>query len=405
MNYSETLSYLFDQLPMYQRQGASAYKASLDTTHALLSAIGNPQQGSVKFIHVAGTNGKGSVSHMLASVLQEAGYKVGLFTSPHLKDFRERIRINGQVISEQVVIDFVSKNSTAFEQLKPSFFEMVAALAFQVFRDNQVDMAILEVGMGGRLDSTNVIDPLLSVITNIGLDHTQFLGDSIEKVAAEKSGIIKPNRPVVIGPMKPSAKAVILERAALNNSKSYDASHFSVPYQTDLKGLYQRENLKTVVASLEALTEMGIAIAPNHRQTGLNRVVKNTGLLGRWQTIGTQPLIICDVAHNTDGLTHVLDQVAHTPHKELHIVFGMVGDKNIDEILSMLPKNARYYFCAAAIPRALPSRDLQQKAAALHLSGKCYPSVGDALMDAKQHAASEDLIFVGGSVFVVAEAL
>lgn len=390
---------------MYQRQGASAYKASLDTTLDLLRALGNPQKGNVKFIHVAGTNGKGSVSHMIASTLQEAGYKTGLFTSPHLKDFRERIKINGQVITEETVIEFVAENATVFEQLKPSFFEMTAALAFQVFNRSGVEIAVLETGMGGRLDSTNVVDPLLAIITNIGLDHTQFLGDSIEKVAAEKAGIIKPNRPVVIGPMRAEAQLVISDKAISKNSRIYDAQLYSPPWQTDLNGTYQQQNLKTVAASLEALSQQGVSISPAHIRSGLLRVVKNTGLLGRWQTISEQPLTICDVAHNVDGLTHVLQQIKTIPHQNLHFVFGMVGDKDISTILSMLPKNATYYFCAAAIPRALKAEDLQKSAALHHLVGNCYPSVNQALHKAQQNAGADDLVFVGGSVFVVAEAI
>lgn len=403
MNYSETLSYLFEQLPMYQRQGASAYKANLDTTYDLLEALGNPQKGSVKFIHVAGTNGKGSVSHMLASILQEAGFKTGLFTSPHLKDFRERIKIDGQIISEEIVIDFVAGNSTLFEQLKPSFFEMTAGLAFQVFNRAQVEIAILETGMGGRLDSTNVVDPMLSIITNIGLDHTQFLGDSIEKVATEKAGIIKPNRPVVTGPMRSEALGVISEIAKVNGSLVYEAQSYDSPWQTDLKGTYQKQNLRTVTASLAALSDLGIDISPAHIRTGLLEVVKNTGLLGRWQTLSEQPHTICDVAHNVDGLTHVLQQIEATPYQNLHFVFGMVGDKNVSDILSMLPKDASYYFCAAAIPRAMNAEELQKMAILHQLVGQHYSSVSLALETARKNATANDLIFVGGSVFVVAE--
>lgn len=405
MTYQATLDFLFSQLPMYQRIGAAAYKADLDTTWKLLEALGNPQNGSVKFIHVAGTNGKGSVCHMLASVLQEAGYKTGLFTSPHLKDFRERIRINGEMISKESVVAFVENNRGDFKKIQPSFFEMSAALAFHCFKDANVDIAVLETGMGGRLDSTNVVVPEVSVITNIGLDHTQFLGNTIAAIAGEKAGIIKPERPVVAGPMLPEALSVIREAASSRCSPLSEAKVEQPAPKTDLTGSYQPENVATAIATIGVLIERGFKISDFHIERGLASVVRNTGLLGRWQTLATDPLTICDVGHNVDGMKHVVRQIESTPHQQLHFVLGMVGDKNIDEVLQLLPRDAEYYFCAASIPRAMDAQKLRETGLQQGLKGETYISVPEALQAATAAAKQNDLVFVGGSIFVVAEAL
>jgi dihydrofolate synthase / folylpolyglutamate synthase len=405
MNYQETLDYLYSQLPMFQRIGQAAYKANLDNTYALLHALGNPHLGKVKYIHIAGTNGKGSVSSMIASVLQEAGYKTGLFTSPHLKDFRERIRINGQMISEAEVVQFVAKHRADFEHIQPSFFEMTAALAFKYFAENEVEIAVMETGMGGRLDSTNVITPEVAVITNIGLDHVQFLGDTIEAIAAEKGGIIKPGVPVVCGEMLPEALAVLQNIAAARKAAVVPLVKDATNFKTDLAGNYQRYNLPVALTALRTLRQFGFNITEDHLRTGLLNVQLNTGLSGRWQVLQSNPLCIADVAHNADGITEVLAQLATLSYRQLHFVLGMVGDKDIGAILNMLPKNARYYFCQAAIPRALDKDLLAQKAAASGLTGAVYPSVAAAFKSAKDAAQTNDLVFVGGSVFTVAEVL
>lgn len=405
MTYQETLEYLFGQLPMYQRVGAAAYKADLNTTWQLLEALGNPQKSEVRYIHVAGTNGKGSVCHMLASVLQEAGYKIGLFTSPHLKDFRERVRINGKPISASAVVDFVEKHRKVFERLRPSFFEMTAALAFTHFGHEAVDFAILETGMGGRLDSTNVVVPEVAVITNIGMDHTQFLGDTIAAIASEKAGIIKSGRPVVAGPMRPEALSVIEQTAAERKCQLYVAKVKRVKYNTDLSGQYQNENLATALSCIDVLRQSGVEISEQSISLGLSKVVSNTGLLGRWQQLSDQPRIICDVGHNADGIDRILNQLANYAYDTLHVVFGMVSDKQADDILALLPKDARYYFCAANVPRALPVDALQTAATRAGLKGDAYQGVRAALDAAKSEATDNDLIFVGGSLFVVAEVL
>lgn len=402
MNYQETLEFLFSQLPMYQRIGAAAYKADLSTTWKLMQALDHPERAPVKFIHVAGTNGKGSVSHMIASVLQEASYKTGLFTSPHLKDFRERIRINGTPIPEEEVVNFVNRYSALFDSIKPSFFEMTSAMALCHFRNEQVDFAVLETGMGGRLDSTNVVIPAVSVITNIGLDHTQFLGSTIQEIAREKAGIIKNDIPVVTGKMNPDALSVIREIAESKNAPLSEAVE-TTNYETDLKGNYQHENVATATTALQILRENFASIKTENIISGLKQVVANTGLLGRWQTLAEHPLTICDVGHNEDGIRHVVHQIQQIPHRRLHIVWGMTGDKNISSILSLLPRNASYYFCAAQIPRALNVAELAQKASEAGLSGVAYSSVNQALEAARNAAHEDDLIFVGGSVFVVAE--
>lgn len=403
MNYQETLAHLFSQLPMYQRIGGAAYKADLSTTQQLMEALGHPEQSGVKFIHVAGTNGKGSVSHLIASVLQQAGYKTGLFTSPHLKDFRERIRINGMPISENEVVNFVAQHSTLFATLQPSFFEMTAALALLHFKKENAAFAVIETGMGGRLDSTNVIIPKVSVITNIGLDHTQFLGSSIDAIAREKAGIIKDGTPVVCGQMHPDALRAIRE-VAKNRSALLTEAPAQSEFTSDLKGVYQQQNIATAVTTLRLLQKSN-EINDQHLYHGLNNVVANTHLQGRWQQLSTQPLSICDVGHNEDGVRMVVEQIGQTPHRKLHMVWGMTSDKDIEAILNLLPRTATYYFCAAKIPRALDAETLAEKAAALSLQGKAYISVADAVETARNNAHPEDLVFIGGSVFVVAEVI
>jgi dihydrofolate synthase/folylpolyglutamate synthase len=402
MNYQETLEYLFSQLPMFQRIGQAAYKANLDNTYSLLKALGNPHQSEVKYVHVAGTNGKGSVSSMIASALQEAGYKTGLFTSPHLKDFRERIKINGQTISENEVVAFVEKHRNAFEEIKPSFFEMTAALAFKHFTENKVDIAVLETGMGGRLDSTNVVVPEVSVITNIGLDHTQFLGDTISAIAMEKAGIIKKAIPVVIGKLHPDALKVMEQTALKHSAKLITFKEEYNQYHSDLKGDYQQWNVPVAVAALKELKQ-NWNISDAHISSGLNKVIANTGLLGRWQTLQTLPLCIADVAHNKDGIYEVLKQIEKLEFTRLHFVIGVVGDKDLNAILALLPKTACYYFCQAQIPRALDKQLLKEKASEFGLIGEVYNSVAEAFNTSKSMAKATDLVFVGGSVFTVAE--
>jgi len=405
MNYQETLDYLFAQLPMFQRIGQAAYKANLDNTYALLHALGNPHHGKVKYVHVAGTNGKGSVSCMIASVLQEAGYKTGLFTSPHLKDFRERIRINGQMISEAEVVQFVKNHRADFEHIQPSFFEMTAALAFKYFAENEVEIAVMETGMGGRLDSTNVVTPEVAVITNIGLDHVQFLGDTIEAIAVEKGGIIKPGVPVVCGEMRPEALAVLQNIAAESKSAVVPLEKDAVNYPAGLAGHYQRLNVPVALTAIRTLQKHGYRISEEHLRSGLLQVNQNTGLSGRWQILQTNPLCIADVAHNVDGLKEVLAQLKSLSFEKLHFVLAVVGDKDISTILGMLPKNATYYFCQANIPRALDKTLLAQQAKTHQLTGEVYLSVAEAHHAALQNADSKDLVFVGGSVFTVAEIL
>ncbi|WP_413999382.1 bifunctional folylpolyglutamate synthase/dihydrofolate synthase [Flavobacterium sp. W1B] len=406
MNYQETTAWMFNQLPMYQLQGASAYKKDLTNTHLLINHLGNPHT-NLKCIHVAGTNGKGSTSHMLASILQEAGYKVGLYTSPHLKDYRERIKINGTEIAEDFVCDFINSNKVFFESNDISFFEMSVGLAFAYFAKEKVDIAIIEVGMGGRLDATNIITPLVSVITNIGLDHTQFLGNNLESVAFEKAGIIKPGIPVVIGEYTPETQPVFLAKAKENNSKIYFASDIiSNVYPSDLIGDYQIHNKKTVLQTIAILNEgKEYEIKPENIQSGLLNVVKNTGLQGRWQQLGESPKVICDTAHNKEGLKIVLNQIQNEKFDTLHIVLGVVNDKDLDEILPLFPKKAIYYFCKPNIPRGLDAQILKQKAASFKLNGEVYNSVSEAYNKAIHNASKTDFIYIGGSTFVVAEIL
>ena len=402
MNYQETLAWLFSQLPVYQRIGAAAYKVDIGNIVQACEQLNNPHQ-QFKSIHIAGTNGKGSTSHMLASILQEAGYKTGLYTSPHLKDFRERIRINGAMIPEPEVVKFVTHHKDWFTEINMSFFEMTVAMAFNFFAKEKVEIAIIETGLGGRLDSTNIVTPELSIITNVGLDHTALLGNSLKKIASEKGGIIKKNTAVIIGRKQMETTTVFEEKAATKNAPLQYAHPFS--FDSDLKGNYQKENINTCVSSIYKLQEMGWKISEEHIKNGLNKVVENTRLLGRWQTIHNKPLTICDTGHNEDAVQNILTQIRQTPHEKLHIVWGAVKDKNINKILKLLPKNAIYYFCEANIPRALPKDILLRLAKRHALKGKYYPSVKVALSNAKKIAKIKDLIFVGGSTFVVAEVL
>ncbi|MDP1726630.1 MAG: folylpolyglutamate synthase/dihydrofolate synthase family protein [Bacteroidota bacterium] len=426
MNYSETLSYLFDRLPMFTRVGSSAFKKDLTNTLALCKALGEPQK-QFKSIHIAGTNGKGSCSHMLASILQEAGYKTGLYTSPHLKDFRERIRINGKMIEEQTVVDFVSKHKALFEEIEPSFFEWTVALCFDTFAKQKIDIAIIETGLGGRLDSTNVIIPILSIITNIGWDHMDMLGDSLTKIAQEKAGIIKPKVPAVIGEYHnetyPVFKAVANENDSplllsnqwieVNHFKStLSQSVFDIHFEygetwknlsSDLTGLYQQKNIATVLCSVLQLQKQGFKINENDIRHGLFSVQKNSGLTGRWHILDQHPLIVCDTGHNVNGMEWVVKQIALQKFVQLHMVIGMVKDKEINKILALLPRDAAYYFCKADIPRGLDEKELQAQGIAFQLKGKTYPSVADAFMAARKAANKEDMIFIGGSTFVVAE--
>lgn len=406
MNYQETLDWMFSQLPMYQTQGTSAYKKDLTNTILLANHLGNPEK-DLKCIHVAGTNGKGSTSHMLASVLQEASYKVGLYTSPHLKDYRERIKINGKEISKQFVCDFIEANKEFLEQNSLSFFEMSVGLAFQYFKESKTDINIIEVGMGGRLDSTNIITPLVSVITNIGLDHTQFLGNTLEAIAFEKAGIIKRNVPVVIGEYTNETKPVFQSKADEMQSDIYFASELiSEDYLSDLIGDYQEHNKKTVLQTLKVLQETtSFQISEENVKQGLQKVVKNTGLQGRWQQLGANPKIICDTAHNEHGLKIAINQLKKEKFAKLHIVLGMVNDKSLNNILPIFPKNAKYYFCKPIISRGLDALVLQKEASEFGLEGKIYNSVSEAYVNAKHNASSDDFIYVGGSTFVVAEIL
>ena len=406
MNYQETTNWMFNQLPMYQLQGASAYKKDLTNAHLLVNHLDNPQK-NINCIHVAGTNGKGSTSHMLASILQEAGYKVGLYTSPHLKDFRERIKINGIEISEEFVCDFINQNKVFFESNDMSFFEMTVGLAFDYFAKEKVDIALVEVGMGGRLDATNVIIPLASVITNIGLDHTQFLGNTLEAIAYEKAGIIKTKIPVIIGEYSDETKAVFLAKAKENHSEIYFASDLiQEPLTSDLIGDYQVHNTKTVLQTVTIInSQKEFKISEANVKSGLLNVVKNTGLEGRCQQLGEFPKIICDTAHNKNGLEIVMKQIQKEKFDTLHIILGAVNDKDLDEILPLFPSDAIYYFCKPNIPRGLDSQILKEKATQFGLTGKVYNSVSESYTKALQNASKSDFIFIGGSTFVVAEIL
>lgn len=406
MNYQETINWMFNQLPMYQLQGASAYKKDLTNAYLLSNHLSNPEK-NLKCIHVAGTNGKGSTSHMLASILAEAGYKVGLYTSPHLKDFRERIKINGTKISEEFVCDFINENKTFFEANDMSFFEMTVGLAFDYFSKEKVDIAIIEVGMGGRLDATNIIRPKISVITNISLDHIQFLGNTLELIANEKAGIIKPEIPVVIGEYTPETKKVFKSKALENNSEIYFASNLILEtYPSDLIGDYQEHNIKTVQQTISILnTQKEFIVSDINIKSGLLNVIKNTSLEGRWQQLGEFPKIICDTAHNKNGLEIVMKQIQKETFDTLHIVLGVVNDKNLDDIMPLLPTNAKYYFCKPNIPRGLDAYDLQKKALEFGLKGEVFNSVSESYKTALDYSDKTDFIYIGGSTFVVAEIL
>ncbi|TDP57760.1 bifunctional folylpolyglutamate synthase/dihydrofolate synthase [Flavobacterium dankookense] len=406
MNYQQTLDWMFNQLPMYQTQGASAYKEDLTNTILLANYLGNPEK-QLKCIHVAGTNGKGSTSHLLASVLQEAGYKVGLYTSPHLKDYRERIKINGKDIDEHFVVEFIAAHKSFLENTQLSFFEMSVGLAFDYFSKHKTDINIIEVGLGGRLDSTNIITPLVSVITNIGLDHTQFLGNTLQAIAFEKAGIIKPSIPVVIGEYHNETKPVFIKKATETNSEIFFASDLITQnYTSDLIGDYQEHNKRTVLQTLKVLQDTtDFKIAETAIQLGFQNAIKNTGLQGRWQQLGSNPKVVCDTAHNEHGLRIVLNQLKKEDYTQLHIVLGVVNDKNLDEILPLFPKNAIYYFCRPNIPRGLDVLVLYEKATEFGLKGEICNSVSKAYSNAKENAAATDFIYIGGSTFVVAEIL
>ena len=429
MTYIQTVDYLFSHLPLFHRTGPAAYKANLDNTLALDVHLNHPHR-KFKTIHVAGTNGKGSVSHMLAAILQKSGYKTGLFTSPHLIDFRERIRINGEMITEDYVCRFVDENINLIEKISPSFFELTTLMAFCYFADSNIEIAVIETGMGGRLDSTNIITPLVSVITNIGLDHTQFLGNTLELVAAEKAGIIKKNIPAVIGEWQQETESVYKAFTNKKHSELFYASKkytiqatFQSPerkqimyvrsgenliYESltlDLLGVYQKKNIPTVLQTVDCLREIGVSISREAIYEGLQKVTTITGLRGRWETIGYNPLIICDTGHNAEGISEVVEQIRQTAHKKLHFIFGTVSDKDASKVLTLLPTDAKYYFTKADIPRALDPELLRQQAKAFGLQGKSFAEVKKAFEAARSAANAEDMIFIGGSTFVVGELL
>jgi dihydrofolate synthase/folylpolyglutamate synthase len=424
MNYDQTLEYLFTQLPMFSRVGAAAYKADLTNTVALCEALGNPQH-QFKSIHIAGTNGKGSTSHMLASILQTAGYKTGLYTSPHLVDFRERIKIDGDYCSKDFVVAFTEKIKPLIEAIQPSFFEITVAMAFSYFAEQKVDIAVIEVGLGGRLDSTNIITPEVSVITNIGLDHTQFLGNTIPEIAGEKAGIIKKDIPCVISEYTAETMPVF-EAAANNTTITYASDVYSIQhtkyahdylqvdiannvtgatntYSLDLNGSYQAKNVLGVLTAVGILQTKGWKITNENIATGLSHVKANTGLYGRWQVIGSNPTTVVDVAHNVAGIQTLLEQIAQINYTHLHLVFGMVKDKDIDSVLALLPAQATYYFTKAQIERAIDAQELHQKAGVYGLQGNTYLTVNEGIAAAKKQAQPTDLIVVCGSVFLVGE--
>ncbi len=428
MTYTQTLDYLFSRLPMFQRIGAAAYKANLDNTIAICKALGNPEK-KIKCVHVAGTNGKGSSSHMLAAVLQQAGYKTGLYTSPHLIDFRERIKINGKQIPKTEIVKFVEDYKITFESIEPSFFEWTVGLALHYFAEQEVDIAIIEVGLGGRLDSTNVIKPECCLITNIGFDHVNLLGNTLPLIAGEKAGIIKEKIPVVISQTQLevlsvfNTKAQVLKAPITFADKQYKAISHSFQdnllgiellnkannetqlYKLDIPGLYQIKNLQGVLSCLEILKKKGFIIENDAVLQALQNVKKLTGLMGRWQTLSEKPFVIADTGHNEDGIKEVLKNLERYTYKKLHIILGVVNDKDVTSILKLLPKTATYYFCKANIPRALPEKELFDLAKQHDLKGKKFSTVTDALTEAKKQAKTTDLIFIGGSTFTVADAL
>jgi dihydrofolate synthase/folylpolyglutamate synthase len=429
MNYEETLHWMFKQIPMYQRTGKAAYKVDLEKTHEIDKYFGHPHQ-AFKTIHVAGTNGKGSVSHIMASVLQCAGYKTGLYTSPHLKDFRERIKINGEMVEKEFVINFIEENKDYFLEIGPSFFEMSVAMAFKYFREQHVDIAVIEVGMGGRLDSTNIITPEVTAITNIGLDHTQFLGNTLEEIAQEKAGTIKKNVPVVIGETNEKTQPVFKDIAArvrtditfadqeltIRKTKTtkelvseynvyQDGKVFLEKLETDLLGNYQSKNIVTALMIIEKLKDKGYEIQEEHTREGIGNVCKISGFWGRWIVLDKKPWMVCDTAHNREGLTYIMDQLKEISTDHIHFVLGFVNDKNLDNVLDLFPKNGLYYFTKADIPRALDEYDLAKKAGEYDLQGKAYASVKEAIKAARENAKKNDLIYIGGSTFVVSEVI
>ena len=400
MTYQQTLDWMFAQLPMYQKEGKTAYKKDLTNIVAFSKELEHPEK-KFKSIHVGGTNGKGSTSHMLASILQEAGYKVGLYTSPHLKSFTERIRINGDEIPKENVTSFIAKHQTFLKEQQLSFFEMTVGLAFDYFANEKVDVAIIEVGLGGRLDSTNIITPEIAVVTNIGLDHVQILGDTLPKIALEKAGIIKPTIPVVVGEKQPEVEHVFLEKAKALDAKIEFASDTNYEYATDLLGEYQKANVKTAITAIHNLDTF--KASEKAIQKGLLHVVQNTNLQGRWQILREAPKVICDTAHNKEGLQTVMQQLQKETYNKLHIVLGVVSDKDLDDILPLFPTNATYYFCKPNIPRGLSADVLMEKASKYNLEGNFFESVQMAYQEALLIANQQDVIYVGGSTFVVAE--
>ena len=428
MNYKQTLDYIYANLPMFQRIGAAAYKADLSTTIRLCERLNNPQL-AFPSVHIAGTNGKGSVSHLTASVLMESGYKVGLFTSPHMKDYRERIRINGQMVPEDWVVKFVNRNKENFEELRPSFFEMTYVLACSWFAEQKVDIVVMETGMGGRLDSTNTCRSILSVITNIAFDHMQFLGSTLPAIATEKAGIIKHSVPVIIGQRQSDVFSVFNQKASDlestlevaedrysiidwkylqdSNEVSFSILKDSAPFLNtltcELTGVYQKKNLCTAISVCERLPELGFVISAESFRRGISRVVSNTGIKGRWQRIGVDPVTIADTGHNEDGIRQVLEQLKLMKYEKLWWVLGMVNDKDISTVLKMLPQDANYIFCQASVPRALDAFELERIASLNGLKGVVIPDVSKATSQARKNAAKRDLILVGGSTFVAAE--
>jgi dihydrofolate synthase/folylpolyglutamate synthase len=428
MDYRQTLDYLYAMLPMFHRIGPAAFKKDLTNTLALCEALGHPEK-KFKSIHIAGTNGKGSTSHMLGAILQSQGYKTGLYTSPHLVDFRERVRVNGEMVSEDFVVRFVEKNAKLIEKIEPSFFEVTVAMAFDYFAEQKVDFAVIETGLGGRLDSTNVISPVISIITNISYDHQNMLGDTLAEIAGEKAGIIKPNTPVIIGKRQAETEPVFINKAKQENSPIYFAEDFySVThsaykngrlevvylrkedntenhYRSPMPGHYQLENIATILKATDVLKTEGIALSDEAINEGIENVTELTGLRGRWEVLQEKPLIVCDVAHNEAGLKAVFSQVATIPHDKLRIVYGMVKDKDINKALSLLPKNALYYFCKPDIPRGLDVDQLLEYTAQQNLKGSGYASVAEAFQQAKHESEANDIVLVAGSIFVVAEVL
>lgn len=403
MNYDEAVEYLFSQLPMFHRIGAAAYKPDIGNISQLCESLGNPH---LKFpvVHIAGSNGKGSTSHLTASVLMEAGYKVGLFTSPHLKDYRERVRVNGEKIDETFVAKFVTASHESWEDIEPSFFEITTALAFHYFAEQNVDIAIIEVGMGGRLDSTNIVQPIVTAITSISKDHMQFLGNTLELIAKEKAGIIKEKVPVILGEIPSGARQEIIEIAKLKNAPLTMSASLLSP-KSALEGSYQIFNERTSFGILLELQKLNWHISNENITEGFLRVVVNTHLMGRWQILANSPLTVAEVAHNEEGINFLVEKIKSLHYNKLRIVIGMVNDKDHSNVLSLLPKDAEYYFVQANIPRALPKEELQLKASDFMLKGECYPNVHSGLAEAKNASASDDLIVITGSIFTVAEIL